>query len=460
MEQAGFSPEDSILIVDEAHNLPPRVRAELDVDEPVEQVEDAIHRAPAPVRACLEPLVAAIKQANPEEGLFPSRLLALAGGGAALQAALNALATGDSVEARATPPERILRALLQPDEAAVVYSTADAKGGRRLVCRLVDPTSVLRTGYSQVWASLSMSGTLAAPSDDSRELRYQVPLFGLPLRETLTRKYASPFPLRNQRWIYSTDTYGTYRERDRHLPRYAEHIVSIGQATSGVTAVFFSSYAFLESVQANITDVAEQALIVAEVRADAEVTTESISNLGDYEQRLSGLVQQHGRAYLFAVYKGKLSEGADFADNLIKSIVCVSIPLEYPGLYHERLQALYRQVLAPVAEELGDDLNEKARKYALDRLSLSLVLQGCGRGIRSATDKCAFVLLDRRYDEYGWRRFLEPRPYNLRRPSQAVVDFYGARETVINDRWDEALIETTQKNLRSQPNESTPTGVD
>jgi ribonuclease HIII len=440
MEQAGFSPEDSILIVDEAHNLPPRVRAELDVDEPMEPVENAIRRAPAPVRACLEPVVAAVKQANTEEGLLPSKLLALAGGGAALQAALNTMATGDSVEARAAPPERILRALLQPDEAAVVYSPADAKGGRRLVCRLVDPTPMLGAGYSRAWASLSMSGTLAAPSDDSRELRYQVPLFGLSLRETLTRKYASPFPLRNQRWIYSTDTYGTYRERDRHLPRYAEHIISIGRATPGVTAVFFSSYAFLESVRASIADAAEQALIVAEARADAEGVTESISNLGDYEQRLRGLVQQHGRAYLFAVYKGKLSEGADFAGNLIKSVVCVSIPLEYPGLYHERLQALYRQALAPVVEELGDDLNEKAREYALDRLSLSLVLQACGRGIRNATDKCALVLSDRRYGEYGWRRFLEPRPYNVRIPKMNVQEFHQARITAPGLAWDPALI--------------------
>ena len=114
-----------------------------------------------------------------------------------------------------------------------------------------------------------MSGTLAAPSDNDDELRYQVPIFGLPSEGTVTRKYASPFPLRNQRWIYCPDTLGTYRERGAHVRRYVEHITGVGQATPGVTAVFFSSYGFLEQVRAGIP-ASEQALIVAESRADAQ----------------------------------------------------------------------------------------------------------------------------------------------------------------------------------------------
>ena len=156
-------------------------------------------------------------------------------------------------------------------------------------------------------------------------------------------------------------------------------------------------------------------------------------------------MQEHGRAYLFAVYKGKLSEGADFTGNLVKSVICVSIPLEYPALYHKRLQALYQGAFAPIAEERGDDLSEKAREYALDRHSLSLVLQACGRGIRHQRDRCAFVLLDRRYHDYGWRRFLEPRPYNVRCPETSVQSFYRERTTISRLGWDAALIRFTER---------------
>jgi len=210
-----------------------------------------------------------------------------------------------------------------------------------------------------------------------------------------------------------------------------------------VTAVFFSSYAFLEQVYNAIQDPAERALILCEKRADVE-TPDVPGSQSEYEQELRAGVAQHGRGYLFAVYQGKLCEGMDLQNNLIKTVVCVSIPMEYPSLFHQRLEAQCARSFAEIAEALGDDPTAKAREYALDRLSLSLVLQACGRGIRRPEDRCAFVLLDKRYHDYGWRRFLEPRPYNLRRPEQAVAGFYGAREATVNDRWDEALIQATQ----------------
>lgn len=447
LEKAGFSPVDTILIVDEAHNLPLRVRAELDVDEPPERIVEAIDQAPDEARSCLEQVITAVQQADPEVGISPSTLHPLVGGIEVIQSALETLTDDKVADTQASLSERILRLLLQPDDTIVIYPTADTEGKQRLVFRLVDPTPVLQFGYSQVYASLSMSGTLAAPSDNSDELRYQIPLFGLPLRQTLTRKYASPFPATNQRWIYSTDTHGIYKERQNYLSRYAEHITSIGQVTPGVTTVFFSSYAFLEQVRSAIIDSTEQALIVAETRADAESRTDSASGLGDYEQQLRELVQKYRRAYLFAVYKGKLSEGADLAGNLIKSVICISIPLEYPGLYHERLRHLYQQAFAPIAEERGDKLDEKAHEYALDRLSLSLVLQACGRGIRNETDQCAFTLLDKRYDEYDWRRFLEPRPFRLLQPANTVASFHQEPQMRTGKGWDKTLLSTCKKNL-------------
>jgi len=440
-EQAGFSPADSIVIVDEAHNLMGRVRSWLDVDEPAGRIAETVGRASSNVRRCLMPVLNVLSDAELNVGLSPSALLTQAGGADGVRAALADLTTDEMTDTGASIPERILRLLLHPDEAAVIYPTEDFQtGARRLVFRLVDPTPLLQAGYSRVHASLSMSGTLAAPADGEEELRYQVPLFGLPLRETLARKYASPFPLRNQRWIYCPDTCGTYRERGNYLGRYAEHIISVGQATPGVTAVFFSSYAFLEQVRAGITDPTEQALIVVEKRADAEGRAGDARGLGDYEVRLRELVKEHGRAYLFAVYRGKLAEGADFSHNLIKTVVCVSIPMEYPALFHQQLETLHAGRFAEIAERLGDGHQAKAREYALDRHSLSLVLQACGRGIRNERDRCAFVLLDKRYDEYGWRRFLEPRPYNVRRPERTVESFHRMSAVAVSEGWDEAIL--------------------
>ena len=118
----------------------------------------------------------------------------------------------------------------------------------------------------------------------------------------------------------------------------------------------------------------------------------------------------------------------------------MSIPMEYLDLFHMRLEALYASRFADVAESLGDDAQAKAREYARDRLSLSLVLQACGRCIRGMDDRCAFVLLDRRYHEYGWRRFLEPRPYNLSDLQRTMIGFRSRGKHNPMNQWDESLV--------------------
>jgi Rad3-related DNA helicase len=204
-----------------------------------------------------------------------------------------------------------------------------------------------------------------------------------------------------------------------------------------VTAVFFSSYAFLEQVRAAVDDPREQQLIVSEERGG---TDDADDDLGHYEDELRSMVENYGRAYLLAVYQGKLAEGADFRGNVIKTVICISIPMEYPVLFHRRLETLYAGRFAEIAEKLGDDAEAKAHEYALDRLSLSWVLQACGRGIRSKSDRCAFLLLDKRYHDYGWRRFLKPRPYNARRPENNVGDFHQESRLVFDPDWDLALM--------------------
>ncbi len=449
IERAGFSPTDSIVIVDEAHNLVPRVRSWLDVDALFTDVERTAQRAAPNIQQCLTPVLDVLKSAPPEKALLPSALLARAGGVEVVQVALDELREMADPDEAVSVPERLLRLLLRSDEAVVIYTEADWQTqARRVLGRLVDPAPLLQAGYGRVFTSLSMSGTLSAPADSDAELRYQVPLLGLPIEATLVRKYASPFPLRNQRWIYNTDTLGTSKARVQFITRYAEHIVNVSRTTPGVTAVFFSSYAFLEQVRDAIDDPTTRALTVCETRADAALPDTPV-NLAAYEQRLRELVSRHGRAILLAIYSGKLSEGANFEGNLIKSVICVSIPMEYPKLFHERLQTVYTRYFAEIAESLGDDPAVKAREYALDRLSLSLVLQACGRGIRREEDRCAFVLLDRRYHQYDWRRFLMPRPYNLQNPGQATASFQRNMTEDISTMWDKQLLRSDKKTQRS-----------
>lgn len=162
------------------------------------------------------------------------------------------------------------------------------------------------------------------------------------------------------------------------------------------------------------------------------------------------LASDHGWAYLHGVYQGKLTEDADFQGNLLKSIICVSISMEYSALFYQRLDAFYASRFADVAESLGNDTRAEAREYARDRLPLSLVVQACSRGIRSEFGQCAFVLLDERYHDYDWRRILEPRPYNLLRTEVVEKTFHARECKATGASWDEALRLAERSNLPAQ----------
>jgi ribonuclease HIII len=449
-KNAGFSPIDSILIVDEAHNLPQRVRDESSVEAPIEDIERALKSVEElEAYSILGRIMLKVKNIPLGTDVSPSQLLQEVGGKTAIQLALDTLIQDEMLlgDVHSSISIRLLRSLLQADDKVIIYTDKDLEGRMHLHFRLVDASDTLREGYKRVYASLTMSGTLSAPSDSNAELQYQLPIFGLPSEGTLTEVYASPFPLLSQRWIYTPDTLGTASDRYNYLDAYAAHILAIGKATPGVTAVFFSSYAFMNQVRAKFTDVKERALIVPEDSNDANNPDSIGGNLRDYERRLRTVVENHHRAYLFAVYKGKLAEGADFSDNLIKTVICVSLPLEHRALYHIRLEALYTSSFALIAEKLHDDPQMKAKEYAWDRSSLSLILQACGRGIRREGDTCMFVLLDKRYNSPNWRRFLEPKPFNLPDPEKTVEKFHLEAQVSKDEdgSWDEALHQAYRK---------------
>jgi hypothetical protein len=125
-------------IIDEAHNLPLRVRAELDVNLSFTAFSNAIKQDPSAVRACLEPILAAVAESDPGEGRPPSALLPLGGGRQAVEAALEAFEDDPEADARPGPAQRLLRLLLRPDDEVVLHllPADEAEGGPRFLARL------------------------------------------------------------------------------------------------------------------------------------------------------------------------------------------------------------------------------------------------------------------------------------------------------------------------------------
>src|SRR5206468_11246937 len=100
----------------------------------------------------------------------------------------------------------------------------------------------------------------------------------------------------------------------------------------------------------------------------------------------------HGGGLLLGVMGGSLSEGVDYAGNLLDAVVIVGLPLGPPSLEVEALKAYYMRKLGA----------ERGYDYAYVYPAVNKVLQAAGRCIRSERDRAVTVLLESR---------LRARPY-------------------------------------------------
>ena len=91
-------------------------------------------------------------------------------------------------------------------------------------------------------------------------------------------------------------------------------------------------------------------------------------------------------AALFGVLSGKLSEGVDYPDNILNSLVCVGLPMPPPSARQDALIEYYTKKF---------DRN-KAWKYASLQPAVNSILQALGRPIRKKEDRAIIVLLEKR----------------------------------------------------------------
>lgn len=267
-------------------------------------------------------------------------------------------------------------------------------GSVTLHVRLLDPALPARTVFQRVHAAVLMSGTLRPP-EMVRDL------LGLEPGRTAVRSYPSPFPPENRLVVIGQGYTTRYTGRGPEMwTRMATCIRDTCQAAKGNVAVFAPSYAILRDVKAALDDLGADSgqphgkeIVVEEpgwLKADRDRVLDTLEGA---RSRKGGL--------LLGVLGGSFSEGVDFKDNLLSAVVVVGLPLAPPDL----------EVEAGIAH-LEDKHPGRGRAYGYTYPAMSKVLQAMGRGIRSSTDKCVVLLLD--------ERFAQP-PYRQLLPDEAIV---------------------------------------
>ena len=260
---------------------------------------------------------------------------------------------------------RFIRSLSLRDDASTMIVSKYGKGIRLSLSCLYPAEAIM--AMKDAYANVFMSGTLL-PLDMHKEL--------LRFPDALATNYLSPFPKENRLCLIDKGVSTAYVHRS--LEQYkliAQRIGSLIENVKGNVAVFFPSFEVLNSVRRYM----RYEVKFIQRREMASVQTEQmISSFKEGDNNL-----------LFAVMGGSLSEGIDYANNAIKGILIVGIPLEKPSLE-----------LTAKIEYLDKRFSMKGREYAYLVPGVVKAVQAAGRAIRSESDRAFIVFMDSRY---SWR---------------------------------------------------------
>ena len=424
LPRLGRSLDDLVLIVDEAHNLPDRIRAHLGGDLSVHDLLKAAKEARSIDGEVAHRLVGVAKAI--EHFLLVVRSERVARKEELLDLVEEGLAKGrggslgytDFVEMVAFAGEDAVRrglpsALPEVAEFLTRWREQDV-GILRLVVpghegkfafRLMDPSVLSKRVFDRVHASVLMSGTLYPAG-------MYADLLGIDHAHRMIRTYGSPFPKTNRLLLVHPELTTLYAKRSAQMhDRMAQQIAAIAAAVPGNVALFFPSYELLEEAHSRFLALRVGKRILVErpewTKAQRDGSIEALR-----------VARREGGAVLFAVQGGSLSEGIDYEGNVLAAVVVVGLPLSPPNVEVEALKDYY-------CRKFGF---EKGYDYAYVFPAVNKVLQAAGRPIRSERDRAAIILLEGRLLEPRYARCLPPDfdPRPSKEPAPEVRAFLEA----------------------------------
>ncbi|MGB1586285.1 MAG: ATP-dependent DNA helicase [Thermoplasmatota archaeon] len=440
LEKLGLDLGDIILIVDEAHNLPDRIRqnhAHKVTPFLIDSAEsEARQHRFRDVQADLDALRKALRllseQAAAEGRLEEGRLgdrerriarldiehLHDAFGQArntgtlgnthrTLQDMIDDLAPlvkkckqGTDAQVHAETLQEVLEDWGRFRTGALRYLERD-EDGLTLHLRLLDPSVPARRVFDSVHSAILMSGTLRPP-DAVRDL------LGLEADRTSVKTYASPYPPEHRLTLVQEGVSTRYKDRSPEMwDKMALTIADVCRKAEGNVALFAPSYDIIRELRIAL----EPHELSKESLEEAPGMTKADRD-GILDQ-LRGAKKRKG-ALLTGVLGGSFSEGVDYPDNLLSAIIIAGLPLPPPDLEVDASIGYFERRFPG-----------KGRLYGYTGPAMNKVLQAMGRGIRGPDDKCATILLDFRYLQQPYRGFL-PELAKDRAPALPASRFIAA----------------------------------
>lgn len=270
--------------------------------------------------------------------------------------------------------------------------TRSTKAGRRkqveitLFCQ--DASANLQKQYKQFKATVAFSATL-------RPVTFYRDALGLPATTTCLQ-LSSPFDPRRALHCVVDWVDTRYRQRQASLPGLIDLIHDVCALKSGNYLVFFPSHAYLN-----------QAYTAYVSRYPEEETWKQASeNSREQQPQILARLEEPGHRVGFAIQGGIYGEGIDYVGDRLIGVIVVSPGL--PGLDTQT------QLISAHYQQQGHDGFDFAYRYP----GFTRVLQTVGRLIRDESDAGVVLLIDTRFRSTFYRE-LFPDHWQLDQPANA-----------------------------------------
>jgi len=405
LDRMGRDPGDLVVVVDEAHNLPDRIRdsagarishalltesqGELHREDP--ELANAVSELTKVFASLLSDVPEGREVQVSQDSLTAPLMRALSSSLAPMtydQFADRLQQVSRKIVAKAQGRSAtielatFLRAWKQPEKDTLrLASRAEIPS---LAVTLLDPASVAGPLFASVHAAVLMSGTLFP-------MALSADLLGIPKASRMLESYPSPF-LNSRRPVLLLRGVSTrYKARGRAMfERIAAGVAAAARATPGNVAVFFPSYRLRDEVADALPH-----------RLKPELVLETREMTRGEKERLVGHLQKarsKGGALFLGVMGGSFSEGVDFYDGILQAVVVVGLPLAPPSKEVDALVGYFERKFGGGAGET----------YAYLNPAITRVLQAAGRLIRREEDRGVVVLMDERLEQVRYARLLPP----------------------------------------------------
>jgi len=262
----------------------------------------------------------------------------------------------------------------------------------------LDPSFVTKDIVDNVYSMILMSGTLT-PTFMYKDI--------LGFDDAVEKEFSSPFPKKNRLSLIIPETTTKYTRRGKEeFAKIAERVAGITNLVPGNSLVFFPSYFLRDSVYMHLMGLKTKELILEKSGLSKDEKNELLDTFRSKKEE---------GAVLLGVSSGNFGEGIDLAGDLLKAVIVVGLPLQRPSLDVKELIDYY------------DKKFSKGWEYGYVFPAIIKVLQNAGRCIRSSEDKGVIVFLDERF---AWENYYKcfPADYDVKISKlyeERVKGFFG-----------------------------------